>query len=79
VVFAGTPDQVFEQIRELHTYVGGFGHLLAMMHGGALSHKGTVKSMTLFSREVLPRLGDLIAPSGREEQAFDLIREKAMS
>ena len=79
VVFAGTPDQVFEQIRELHAYVGGFGHLLAMMHGGALSHRDTVKSMTLFSREVLPRLGALIAPSSREERAFELIREEAIS
>jgi alkanesulfonate monooxygenase SsuD/methylene tetrahydromethanopterin reductase-like flavin-dependent oxidoreductase (luciferase family) len=79
VVFAGTPDQVFEQIRELYAYVGGFGHLLAMMHGGALSHRDTVKSMTLFSREVLPRLGALIAPSSREERAFELIREEAIS
>ena len=74
VVFAGTPDQVFEQIRELHEYVGGFGSLLAMMHGGGLSHDDTVKSMTLFSREVLPRLQELKSPDGRETEALESIR-----
>ena len=78
-MFAGTPDQVFEQIRELHDYVGGFAHLLAMMHGGALSHGDTVKSMTLFSREVLPRLRELSASSDRDQQAFEKLRETAVS
>ena len=79
VVFAGTPDQVFDQIKELYDYVGGFGHLLAMMHGGALSHEDTVKSLTLFSREVLPRLGELDASSDRHLQSFEQLRQKATS
>jgi hypothetical protein len=79
VVFAGTPDQVFEQIRERHQYVGWFEHLLAMMHGGTLSHEDTVKSMTLFSREVLPRLGELTASSGDQKETFERIGEKGIS
>ena len=58
-VIAGTPDEVFAQIKDLYHYLGGFAHLLAMMHGGTLSHADTVKSLTLFSREVLPRLDEL--------------------
>jgi alkanesulfonate monooxygenase SsuD/methylene tetrahydromethanopterin reductase-like flavin-dependent oxidoreductase (luciferase family) len=73
-VFAGTPDQVYEQISELYDYVGGFGNLLAMMHGGALSHADTVKSMRLFSTEVLPRLADLKSPNGRDDEAYDRMR-----
>ena len=59
VVFAGTPDQVFEQIKAYNTYVGGCGHLLMMGQGGNLSHEDTVASLKLFSREVLPRLAEL--------------------
>ncbi|MDH7809588.1 MULTISPECIES: LLM class flavin-dependent oxidoreductase [unclassified Rhizobium] len=54
--FAGTPDEVFAQLKELFYEVGGFGHLLAMMQGGDLGHHEAVDSMTLFSKEVLPRL-----------------------
>ncbi|HVB79578.1 MAG TPA: LLM class flavin-dependent oxidoreductase [Candidatus Binataceae bacterium] len=59
VVFAGTPEQVYHQIKDYHAYVGGFGNLLMMGHGGALGHVDTVQNLTLFSREVLPRLQDL--------------------
>lgn len=59
VAFAGTPDMVFEQIREFHTHVGGFGHLLMMGQGGHISHEDTVANLTLFSKEVLPRLRSL--------------------
>ncbi len=60
--FGGTPDQVFEQIKACYTYLGGFGHLNAMMHGGDLSHEDTTDSMRLFAREVLPRLKELVPP-----------------
>lgn len=59
IAFAGTPDMVLEQIREFHDHVGGFGHLLMMGQGGHISHEDTVANLTLFSREVLPRLQDL--------------------
>ena len=57
--FGGTPDQVYEQLREFNEYVGGCGHLLAMMHGGDMSHADATKSMRLFAKEVLPRLKEL--------------------
>jgi len=55
-VFAGTPDQVVEQITRFYNLVGGFGHLLMMGQGGHLSHEDTVGNLTLFAKEVLPRL-----------------------
>ena len=57
--FAGTPDQVFEQIKRFHELVGGFGSLLMMGQGGHLSHEDTVSNLTMFSQEVLPRLQEL--------------------
>jgi alkanesulfonate monooxygenase SsuD/methylene tetrahydromethanopterin reductase-like flavin-dependent oxidoreductase (luciferase family) len=62
-VFAGTPDQVCEQITRFYNLVGGFGHLLMMGQGGHLSHEDTVGNLTLFSREVLPRLQELTGGS----------------
>jgi alkanesulfonate monooxygenase SsuD/methylene tetrahydromethanopterin reductase-like flavin-dependent oxidoreductase (luciferase family) len=62
-MFAGSPDDVFNQIKESNAYVGGYGHLLAMM-GGALSQNETLDSMRLFAREVMPRLQELNAAEG---------------
>ena len=59
IAFAGNPDTVFEQIREFNDHVGGLGHLLMMGQGGHLSHEDTVDNLTLFSKEVLPRLKEL--------------------
>jgi alkanesulfonate monooxygenase SsuD/methylene tetrahydromethanopterin reductase-like flavin-dependent oxidoreductase (luciferase family) len=59
IAFAGNPDTVFEQIREFSEHVGGIGHLLMMGQGGHISHEDTVANLTLFSREVLPRLREL--------------------
>jgi alkanesulfonate monooxygenase SsuD/methylene tetrahydromethanopterin reductase-like flavin-dependent oxidoreductase (luciferase family) len=60
-VFAGTPDQVFEQIKHFWEYCGGFGHLLMMGQAGFLSYDDTVASMQLFTKEVYPRLQELTA------------------
>jgi alkanesulfonate monooxygenase SsuD/methylene tetrahydromethanopterin reductase-like flavin-dependent oxidoreductase (luciferase family) len=59
VVIAGTPDQVIAQIRRFHDLVGGFRHLLMMQQAGFLDHATTVKSMTLFAKEVYPAIRDL--------------------
>jgi alkanesulfonate monooxygenase SsuD/methylene tetrahydromethanopterin reductase-like flavin-dependent oxidoreductase (luciferase family) len=59
IAFAGTPDMVFEQIREFHDHVGGFGNLLMMAQGGHLDHADTVENLTMFSQEVAPRLASL--------------------
>jgi alkanesulfonate monooxygenase SsuD/methylene tetrahydromethanopterin reductase-like flavin-dependent oxidoreductase (luciferase family) len=61
LVFAGTPDEVYEQIVDFDQYAGGIGNLLLMLQGGALSHEDTADSMTLFAKHVLPRLKEYAA------------------
>jgi alkanesulfonate monooxygenase SsuD/methylene tetrahydromethanopterin reductase-like flavin-dependent oxidoreductase (luciferase family) len=56
VLFCGTPDTVYAQIVDFCEHCGGMGNLLMMGHGGELSPAQTVDNITLFSREVLPRL-----------------------
>jgi alkanesulfonate monooxygenase SsuD/methylene tetrahydromethanopterin reductase-like flavin-dependent oxidoreductase (luciferase family) len=58
IMFAGTPDQVFHQIKKMHDHVGGFGHLLIMGQAGFLEHDETVRGIKMFAREVYPRLKD---------------------
>ena len=55
-VFAGTPDDVFAQIKDFDARMGGVGHLLFFGQGGVLDHKDTVENISLFAREVAPRL-----------------------
>ncbi len=55
----GTPDQVVDQINRLYELLGGFDHLLLMQQAGALDHASVVRSMTLFAKEVYPRVKDL--------------------
>ncbi|MBV9859353.1 MAG: LLM class flavin-dependent oxidoreductase, partial [Alphaproteobacteria bacterium] len=64
--FAGTPDDVFAQIKDFNERVGGFGHLLFFGQGGYLDHADTVANITLFAREVLPRLRQL-SPEAKPE------------
>jgi alkanesulfonate monooxygenase SsuD/methylene tetrahydromethanopterin reductase-like flavin-dependent oxidoreductase (luciferase family) len=59
LVFAGTPDDVWDQLKAFYDHVGGFGHLLMMGQGGHITHEDTVDNLTLFSKEVLPRLAEL--------------------
>jgi alkanesulfonate monooxygenase SsuD/methylene tetrahydromethanopterin reductase-like flavin-dependent oxidoreductase (luciferase family) len=56
IMFAGTPDQVFSQIKRMYEHVGGFGHLLIMGQAGFLEHDETVRGIKCFAREVYPRL-----------------------
>jgi alkanesulfonate monooxygenase SsuD/methylene tetrahydromethanopterin reductase-like flavin-dependent oxidoreductase (luciferase family) len=58
-VFAGTPDDVYDQIKELNDRVGGFGNLLFFGQGGFLDRADTVANITLMGKEVLPRLREL--------------------
>ena len=58
-MFAGTPDQVYEQIKRHYEYVGGYGHLLIMGQAGFLEHDDTVKGIRNFAREVYPRLKEM--------------------
>jgi len=59
LMFVGTPDDVFAQLRQFYGEVGGFGNLLMMGQAGTLDHAETVDNLTLFAREVLPRLREL--------------------
>ncbi len=68
-VFAGTPDQVFDQIKRFWDYSGGFGHMLMMGQAGHMSADATLKSMTLYNNEVYPRLKELAATWDPEESA----------
>ena len=46
-MFAGTPDQVFAQIKKIYDHVGGFGHLLIMGQAGFLEHDETVHGIKM--------------------------------
>lgn len=65
VLSFGTPDQVYEQIVRFADAVGGVGHWINMGHAGWLTHGDTVDSMTLFAREIMPRLAER-APAVQE-------------
>jgi alkanesulfonate monooxygenase SsuD/methylene tetrahydromethanopterin reductase-like flavin-dependent oxidoreductase (luciferase family) len=67
--FAGTPDDVYAQIKALYDDVGGFGNLLMFGQGGFLDHDDTVANITLFAKEVLPRLRGLGAEGTRSAAA----------
>jgi len=62
VMFCGTPDQVYDQIVGFCEYCGGMGNLLMMAQAGSLSHDDTADNLTLFAREVLPRLREYRQP-----------------
>jgi alkanesulfonate monooxygenase SsuD/methylene tetrahydromethanopterin reductase-like flavin-dependent oxidoreductase (luciferase family) len=58
LLFAGTPDQVFEQLRRLYESCGGFGNLM-IQKGGEMLHDEILDSLTLFANDVQPRLEKL--------------------
>lgn len=61
-VFAGTPDDVYNQLKAFNTRMGGVGHLLFFGQGGYLSHQDALENIRLFGKEVAPRLMELGAP-----------------
>jgi alkanesulfonate monooxygenase SsuD/methylene tetrahydromethanopterin reductase-like flavin-dependent oxidoreductase (luciferase family) len=63
IMFCGTPDQVYAQIADFTENCGGLGNLLMMGQAGHLSHEDTVDSLTLFAKEVMPRLKELKQPA----------------
>ncbi len=56
--FADRLAERFEVIAPTHP---GFGHLLMMGQAGFLTYDETINSMTLFAKEVYPRLKELTA------------------
>ena len=61
ILFAGSPDTVYEQIMRFYDEVGGFGHLVMVGRSGFMNHAEAEKGIKLFAKEVLPRLRE-IAP-----------------
>lgn len=71
LMFVGTPDEVFQQLKTFHADVGGFGNLLMMGQAGTLDHQETVENLSIFSAEVMPRLGSLsVEPPDVRYEAF---------
>ena len=58
LMFTGTPDDVYAQMVDFYDTVGGFGHFLMMAQAGRMTYKETADNITLFAKEVLPRLKD---------------------
>jgi alkanesulfonate monooxygenase SsuD/methylene tetrahydromethanopterin reductase-like flavin-dependent oxidoreductase (luciferase family) len=58
-MYAGNPDTVYRQIMEFYEKVGGFGQLIMVGKTGFITHDEAVKNITLFSKEVLPRLREI--------------------
>jgi alkanesulfonate monooxygenase SsuD/methylene tetrahydromethanopterin reductase-like flavin-dependent oxidoreductase (luciferase family) len=61
LLFAGSPDTVYQQIMEFYDKVGGFGHLVMIGRSGFMTHAEAEKSIKRFAQEVLPRLQE-VAP-----------------
>ena len=53
-----TPQECADKIRQLHTEVGGFGHLLAITQDPD-DHALMQRSLRLLMEEVAPRVQDL--------------------
>jgi len=53
------PDTVYRQIMDFYDKVGGFGHLIMVGKTGFITHDEAVKNITLFAKEVLPRLREI--------------------
>ena len=62
ILFAGSPDTIYQQIMDFDNRVGGFGHLVIIGRSGFMTHAEAEKGLRLFAKEVLPRLKE-IAPA----------------
>lgn len=58
-MFAGTPDEVVDQVAEFSAAVGGMDNLMMMVHTGSMSEQLVTGSLATFAADVLPRLRDL--------------------
>ena len=59
ILFAGSPDTVYQQIMDFYNTVGGFGQLVMVGRSGFMTHEETVKSINLFAKHVSPRLREI--------------------
>jgi alkanesulfonate monooxygenase SsuD/methylene tetrahydromethanopterin reductase-like flavin-dependent oxidoreductase (luciferase family) len=56
ILFAGSPDTVYQQIMAFYDKVGGFGHLVMIGRSGFMTHAEAEQGIKRFAKEVLPRL-----------------------
>jgi alkanesulfonate monooxygenase SsuD/methylene tetrahydromethanopterin reductase-like flavin-dependent oxidoreductase (luciferase family) len=63
LLFAGSPDTVYQQIMDFYDRVGGFGHLVMIGHSGFMTHDEAEKGIKRFGQEVLPRLKEIVPTS----------------
>ncbi len=61
LLFAGSPDTVYQQIMDFYEKVGGFDNLVMVGHSGFMTHVEAEQGIKRFARDVLPRL-KAIAP-----------------
>ena len=54
LLFAGSPDTVYQQIMDFYAKVGGFGHLVIIGRSGFMTHAEAEKGLKLFAKEVMP-------------------------
>lgn len=64
ILFAGSPDTIYQQIMDFYDRVGGFGHLVMIGRSGFMTHAEAEKGLRLFAKEVLPRLKELAPIAG---------------
>ena len=59
VVIAGSPDTVVKAIERQNVELGGLNYLLAYMMFGTMALPDALRSLDLFSHEVMPRIAHL--------------------
>ena len=69
IVFAGTADQVYEQICEFNDHVGGIGNYVFMFHGGRMKHDDVKDNLRRFAKDVMPRLKERYPDQSESEAA----------
>ena len=63
LMFAGTPDQVFDQFVDFYETVGGFGRLNIVTHAGSMGYNDVAENLRLFAQEVAPRINAYVERS----------------
>ena len=59
ILFAGSPETVYQQIMDFYDTVGGFDNLVMIGHSGFMTHAEAEKGIKRFAQEVLPRLQEV--------------------
>src|SRR5215510_7148630 len=64
ILFAGSPDTVYQQIMDFRANVGPFDHLVMVGRSGHITHEVAEKGSKLFARQVMPRLKEIAPVTG---------------